>query len=153
MRRFTFQLDPVLAHRKRLEDEQQRLFAAAMQRVVEAERVRADYIARRDDMRARIRDGHGLMDADELRATYAHCDYLDRAIIAQHAVIEEARNLANVERVALLEKTRDKKVLETLRDRRRTSFETEQLLAEQRENDEINARRFDRASVTWETSS
>jgi flagellar FliJ protein len=152
-RRFSFQLDPVLAHRRRLEDAQLRVFAAAQQRVVDAEKLRDDYLSRREDMRARLRDGHAAMDADELRATYAHCAYLDRAIVAQQAVIAEARNLANAERAALLERTRDRKVLETLKQRRREAHDTEAAAAEQRENDEINSRRFDRASVIWETSS
>jgi flagellar export protein FliJ len=151
-RRFSFQLDPVLVHRQRLEDAQQRIFAAAQQRVVDAERARDDFIARRDDMRARLRDGHAAMDAEELRATYAHCDFLDRAIIAQQAAIAEARAVASIERAALLEKTRDTKVLETLKQHRREAHDADAAAAEQREIDETNSRRFDRASVTWETS-
>jgi flagellar biosynthesis chaperone FliJ len=45
-------------------------------------------------------------------------------------------------------------VLETIRARRHETFVLDGIAAEQRENDEINARRFDRATfVTRETSS
>ena len=146
MARFTFRLDPVLAHRQRLEDEQQVVLAAALHRVYDAEWLRNDFIARRDVMRARIVDGHAVMNADELRATYAHCDYLDRAIATQERVIAEARRVAASERTVLLEKTRDKKVLETLKTRRRESFDLDAAIVEQRENDEVNGRRFDRSA-------
>jgi flagellar export protein FliJ len=68
-------------------------------------------------------------------------------------VIEDVARLAAVERAALQERTRDKKILETLKGRRRETFDLAAALAEQRENDEINARRFDRATLSGETSS
>jgi flagellar FliJ protein len=151
MARFTFRLEPVLAHRQRLEDEQQVQFAAALARVVEVERMRDDFIARRTAMRERIRIDHAAMEADELRATYAHCDYLDREIVKWEGVLVQARKLADDERAILLERTKDKKILETLKERRRETFDLEAASIEQRETDEINARRFDRA-VTRETS-
>ena len=153
MARFAFRLDPVLEHRKRLEDEQHIVMAAAMQRIHDAEWSRAEYVARRDEMRERIRSGHAAMDSDELRATYAHCEFLDRAIVMQDRVIGEARRLAEGERAILLDKTRDKKILETLKEHRRATFELEAAATEQRENDEINARRFDRAVAARETPS
>ena len=153
MARFIFRLDPVLAHRRRLEDEQQIVFAAAMQRLYDAEWLRNDYVARRDAMRRRIQHGHAVMDADDLRAAYAHCEYLDRALATQDRVVAEARRLADAERDVLLEKTKDKKILETLRAHRREAFDRDVASLEQRETDEINARRFDRATAARETPS
>jgi flagellar export protein FliJ len=147
MARFSFRLDPVLAHRRRLEEEHQLVFAAAMQRVYDAEWLRNDYAARRDAMRGRIQHEHATMSVDELRAAYAHCEYLDRAIATQDRVVIEARRIADGERSALLEKAKDTKILETLRERRRNAFDLEAASIEQREMDEINARRFDRATL------
>jgi len=152
MARFSFRLDPVLAHRRRLEDEQQLVFATAMQRLVEAESLRNDYVARREAIGERIKHEHVAMSVDELRAAYAHCEYLDRAIETQKRVIAEARRIADGERAVLLEKTKDKKILETLREHRRIAFELENASLEQREIDEINARRFDRATFRETTS-
>jgi flagellar export protein FliJ len=147
MAQFTFPLDPVLQLRKRREDEQQVVFAAAMQRVYDAEWLLNDYRNRRDAMRARISAGHAVMSVDELRAAYAHCEYLDRAMGTQQGVVENLRRAAESERAALLEKTKEKKILETLREHRRVAFVLEADAAEQRENDETNARRFDRATA------
>jgi flagellar export protein FliJ len=150
---FAFRLDPVLGHRKRLEDAQQVVFAAALATLQAAEALRDDYIARRAAMRERLHEHHGEMDVIELRAAYAHCDFLDRSIVAQDVVIVQARVKVDRERLILVGKTQDKKVLEVLKERRRETYEAEASAAEQQESDEINARRYDRAITTWENPS
>src|SRR5580658_8477892 len=153
MPKFTFRLDPVLNYRQRLEDEQQIVFAAALSALRSAEAVRDDYIARRAEMRSRLLLHHGEMESVELRATYAHCDYLDRSIVKQGRVIEAARVVADQERAKLVLKSKDKKILATLKDRRRETFEFELAAQEQRESDDINSRAFDRATTYRETPS
>ena len=150
MPKFAFRLDPVLDHRQRLEDEQQIVLAAALSAQRSAEAQRDDYIARRTAMRERLYLHHEEMDGIELRATYAHCDFLDRSIVTQQRVVEEKRVQAEAERAKLIVKTQDKKVLSVLRDRRRETFESEAAATEQRESDEINSRSFDRVSTTRE---
>jgi flagellar export protein FliJ len=46
----------------------------------------------------------------------------------------------------LIEAARDRKVLETLKDRRREAYQLEAAQAEQRELDDQNARLFERAN-------
>jgi flagellar export protein FliJ len=146
MAKFAFRLDPVLDHRQRLEDEQHVHFAAALAVQVGAEKLRDDYIVRRTDMRARLLAKHADMDNIELRATYAHCDYLDRSIVAQEAIIEQAKVKTEHERAKLVLKVQDKKVLEVLKERRRETFASEANATEQRESDEINSRHYQRVS-------
>jgi flagellar protein FliJ len=153
MPKFAFRLDLVLDHRQRLEDEQQIVLAAAVSAQRSAEAQRDDYIARRGQMRERLVAHHNEMDSIELRATYAHCDFLDRSIVAQQRVVDEARAKADKERAKLVVKTKDKKVLSVLKDRRRETFESEAAAHEQRESDEINSRYFDRVTTIGETSS
>ena len=153
MPKFTFRLDPVLDHRQRLEDEQQVVLAAAVAAQLAAEMQRDDYIARRADMRERLLAHHADMDSIELRATYAHCDFLDRSIVAQQRVVDECRAKADEERAVLILKTKDKKILSTLKDRRRETFESEAAATDQRENDEINSRYFDRVTTLREIPS
>jgi flagellar FliJ protein len=148
MPKFTFRLDPVLDYRQRLEDEQQIIFAAALSALRSAEAVRDDCIARRADMRERLRLHHSEMESVDLRATYAHCDFLDRSIVAQQRVVDQAKIKADQERAKLVVKTTDKKVLSVLKDRRRETFESEAAASEQRESDEINSRYFDRLTTT-----
>ncbi|HEY5340759.1 MAG TPA: flagellar export protein FliJ [Candidatus Aquilonibacter sp.] len=153
MAKFAFRLDRVLDHRQRLEDEQQIVLGAALSALRAAEAVRDDYIARRGEMRERLLLHHGEMESVELRATYAHCDYLDRSIVAQQRVIDAARLQADRERATLVVKTKDKKVLAVLRERRRETFESEVAAIEQRESDEINSRSFDRLITSGEIPS
>ena len=147
MKGFRFRLDPVLGHRERVEHERAGEHARALAAQLAAERARDDAVrpARRD-ARASLRDGHAALDAETLRATYAHLGYLDRAIRAAQqradaCAAETARSQAR-----LIEAARDRKVLETLKDRRREAFAHEASLAEQRELDDQNARLFDRAN-------
>ncbi len=144
MARFRFTLQPVLEHRGRLEDEQQVVLAVALTHVRDAERYRDALIARRDAMRTELHLRHNQMDVVELRATYAHCEYLDREIVNQHAVVDRVRQAADLERAKLVEVTKDKKVLETLKTRRSEAFEAEAAAIEQNQLDDINARIFDR---------
>ena len=153
MAKFTFRLDPVLDYRQRLEDEQQIVLAAALAALRAAEAQRDDYVARRAEMRERLLSHHSEMQSVELRATYAHCDFLDRSIVAQQRVVDEARAKADQERAKLIVKTKDKKILATLKQRRREIFEFEAAAYEQRESDEINSRRFDRATTSGEIPS
>ena len=146
MARFTFNLDPVLEHRSRLEQEQQVVLAVALTKVRDAERYRDALIARREAMRAELDQRHARMDLVELRATYAHCEYLDREIVAQREVVDRVRRAADLEREKLVQVTKDKKVLETLKTRRREAFEVDAAAVEQNQLDDINARTFDRAS-------
>jgi flagellar FliJ protein len=150
MPKFAFRLDPVLDYRKRLEDQQQIVFAAALAELRAAEAARDDHIARRGEMHQRILTEHTKMNGFELQATYAHCDYLDRRIRAQQLVVNEVRVKVERERAKLVVKTTDKKILEVLKERRRETFEAEASAAEQHEGDELNARRFDRSPTSGE---
>jgi flagellar FliJ protein len=152
MAKFAFRLDPVLDHRQRIEDEQHVRFAAALALQVAAEQLRDDYIARRAEMRERLLKSHAEMNNIELRATYAHCDYLDRSIVAQQLVVEQTKAKTEAERAKLVLKVQDKKVLEVLKQRRREAFEFEANVTEQRESDEINSRHYQRIT-TWENPS
>jgi flagellar protein FliJ len=148
MPKFIFRLDPVLDYRQRLEDEQQVALAAAISALRSADALRDDYMNRRSEMRTRLLLHHSEMEGVELRATYAHCDFLDRSIVAQQKVVAEAKAKADVERAKLVVKTKDKKVLSVLKERRRETFDSEAAAVEQRENDEINSRYFDRLTTT-----
>ena len=148
---FVFNLEPVLAHRERLEKEQQLVLATALMKLRDAERYRDDLIARRDALRERLREHHADMDLAELRAAYAHCDYLDREIVAQYVVVGNLTQSADAERLKLVSATKDKRVLETLKTRRRETFEAEAATGERNALDDINARTFDRAQTQRET--
>ncbi len=145
MPKFAFRLDPVLGHRERVEQEKAGEHAQALSDQRAAERRRDDFISRRDAMRAQLSRDHAALDGETLRATYVHLDYLDRTIAAAQQRVEACVAEAERARLRLVDAAKDRKVLETLKQRRREAFELDASIADQRELDDLNARLYDRA--------
>ena len=145
MKGFRFRLDPVLAHRERVERERAGEHARRLADQLAAEADRDDLIARRDRARRSLLEDHGSLDGDRLRFTYAHLEYLDRAIISAQQRVDACAVETGHAHAALVAAAKDRKVLETLKERRKEAFQYETALAEQRELDDLNARLFDRA--------
>jgi flagellar export protein FliJ len=144
--RFRFRLDPVLGHRERLERERAGEHAKALAVQLAAEQARDELLARRDAARDRLLREHRTLDVIELRATYVHLEYVDRAIVTAGQRITAAEAETEQARQRLIVAARDRKVLETLKDRRREAFDLDEALAVQRETDDLNARAFERYS-------
>jgi len=147
MKKFAFALQPVLEHRERIEDEKQQVVAMRQRAVDEAER---DLRRLDDEFRTNsteLRTKHKDLDADELRLFYAHLQYIDRCIVAQIRVVAERRVELDRARTDLLAASKDRKVVEKLKDRRREAHVLEEMRLEQNELDDTNARRYSRAHV------
>ena len=143
--KFRFRLDPVLGQRERVEQERTGDHARALAQQLAAQRMYDDIVERRDDLRVRLMREHAHFDAETLRSSYTHLDYLDRAILAAQQRVDACLAATELARVRLVEAARDRKVLETLKERRREAFQLDVALADQRELDDQNARLFDRA--------
>ena len=142
--RFRFRLEPVLEHRKRIEDEKQ-------QRLADCEReLRAaqDELARLNGEYKRfsgaLRDRHRELAAEELRWHYSHLGYLDRRMVAQHATIAELRAAADRARAELIDASKDRKIMDRLKERRFEAHRALEAGLEQKELEESNARRYSR---------
>ena len=148
MARFRFRLDPVLDQREHAENERAADHARALADQLTAQRVHDELLDKRDALRGQLLAEHAAFDAETLRATYAHLDYLDRALAASQQRVDAC--LAETERARerLVDAAKDRKVLSTLKDRRRETFDRDAALAEQRELDDANARAFERIHHT-----
>ena len=147
MKRFSFPLQPVLDHRKRIEDEKQLVVAQRKRALDEGER---ELTRLNDEFRlhaAMLRDKHKKLETRELQSIYAHLQFLDRCIVAQIRIVAERRVALDRARAELLEASKEKKVVEKLKERRRETFVLEEQRVEQKELDDNNARRFGRAHV------
>ena len=147
MKKFRFALQPVLDHRKRIEDEKQLIVAQRKRAFDEAERELARL---NDEFRlhaAMLRDEHKRLEIRELQSIYAHLQFLDRCIVAQIRIVAERRVALDRARADLLEASKEKKVVEKLKERRREIFVVEEQRVEQKELDDGNARRFGRVQV------
>jgi len=143
--KFKFALEPVLSHRERIEHERAAEHSRALEEQLRAERSRDELCTKRDHLRDRLVGEHASFDVETLRSTYLHLDYLDRAIVAAQQRCDACAAETERARARLVDAAKDRKVLETLKDRRREAFELEASLAEQRELDDQNARAFERA--------
>jgi flagellar protein FliJ len=143
-KRFVFTLAPVLEHRKKIEDEKQQVLAerrrAADAAEAELARLNGDF----RDSSDKLRSGHAHLDAEELRLHYGHLQFLDRLITAQIRVVAERRVALDRARVDLLAASKERKVVEKLKERRYEAYVSETLRIEQNELDDGNARRYGR---------
>lgn len=147
MKKFAFALQPVLDHRKRIEDEKQLVVAQRKRALDDAER---ELERLNEEFRlhaAMLRDKHKKLETRELQSIYAHLQFLDRCIVAQIRIVAERRVALDRARAELLEASREKKVVEKLKERRREAYAIEEQRVEQKELDDGNARRFGRAQV------
>lgn len=142
--KFKFALEPVLSHRERVEHERAGEHSRALENQLRAERTRDELCTKRDALRARLVGEHTSFDVETLRSTYLHLDYLDRAILAAQQRCDGCARETERARQRLVDAAKERKVLETLKDRRREAFELDAALAEQRELDDQNARAFER---------
>lgn len=141
MRQFKFNLRPVLEQRERIEDDKQQAFAARQMELKAAQ----DELARLNGEFKRystaLHDGHATLTSDELRRHYAHLEYLDRCMVMQHALISQLRAAVEKARKELVEASKERKVIEKLKDKRLEEHQAREAAFEQKELDDSNARR------------
>ncbi|HVS45553.1 MAG TPA: flagellar export protein FliJ [Verrucomicrobiae bacterium] len=145
MRKFTFGLQTVFDHRRRIEDERQ-LTLAEKQRHLEKVQARLEEL--NGEFRSHsevLRRDHRALSTEDLRLHYGHLDYLDRAIAAQIRVVAERRAAIECARIDLLVASKDRKMMEKLKAHRFEAHQDEERRIEQEELDDGNARRYDQA--------
>ncbi|HET9095467.1 MAG TPA: flagellar export protein FliJ [Candidatus Baltobacteraceae bacterium] len=147
MGKFKFTLEPVLDHRERIEDEKQQVLAERSRELKAAE----DELARLNGEFKRystaLREDHAKLTSEELRWHYAHLEYLDRCMTMQHGIIFQRRAAVERARADLVTASKDRKVIEKLKDRRLEEHQAFEAAQEQKELDDTNNRRFARTDV------
>src|SRR5579872_6307270 len=141
MPRFVFRLDPVLRQRERVEEAKKQLLAAAQRKLAEAETQRQALRTRRESIARELISRHKDLDGETLRLTYAHLDFLARELSSADFQVAICAQAVDEARAVLVRATKDRKILDRLRERQREAFELEQARIEQRELDDANARR------------
>jgi flagellar FliJ protein len=143
--RFKFALEPVLDHRERIEDEKQQMLAERQRELKVAEDELARMNAEFKRYSTALREDHAKLSSDELRWHYAHLEYLDRCMTMQHGVIYQCRAAVDRARADLASASKDRKVIEKLKDRRFEEYQAVLAAQEQKDLDDTNNRRHDRS--------
>jgi flagellar FliJ protein len=146
MAKFKFQLEPVLDHRERIEDEKQQVLGQRRRELKAAENELARLNREFKKYSGALREDHKHLSSEELRWHYAHLEYLDRCMTLQHGVILQRRAAVDAARNDLVAASKDRKVMEKLKDRRFEEHQAFEALQEQKELDDANNRR--QGSVT-----
>jgi len=144
--RFVFRLAPVLRHRERIEEEKKQLLATAQRALAQAEEQRQQLRDRREALAMELIVEHRKLDAEGLRLAYGHLDFLAREITAADWHVANCVRAVDQAREVLVRATKDRKILDRLRERQKEAFDREQLRLEQRDLDDANSRRYDRIS-------
>lgn len=142
MARFVFRLAPVLRYRERIEDEKKLMLAGEQRKLAEAEAERNALKSRREALAREMVSGHKRFDAETLRMTYAHLDFLAREINVADWRVATCVQAVNAAREALVRASKDRKILDRLRERARENFNREEQRVEQRDLDEANSQRY-----------
>src|SRR5579883_3497771 len=77
MKKFKFTLAPVLEHRERIEEEKQQVLAARLAELAAAQNELARLNGEFKRYSTSLRDGHKTLTSQQLRAHYAHLEFLD----------------------------------------------------------------------------
>ncbi len=145
MNRFVFKLEPLYDYRQRLEEASQREFSEALLLLEEEERklieLQNSYIKGCEDL-DRLKEEGGQ--AEELGMYGAYFYGLKKHISEQQQIIESARQLFEARRSELEEATKEKKVVETLKEKSYDQYVKDLDKAEQKENDDLVSSRFKR---------
>ncbi len=147
MKKFVFTLQPVLDQRQRVEDEKQQIVAQRQRSLDEAEGELKRLNTEFRQSSERLRNAHRDLNAEDLRLHYAHLSFLDRTIVAQIQIVAERRVALDRARADLLAASKERKVVEKLKDRRHEAYVAEASRIEQNALDDSNARRHARRII------
>jgi flagellar FliJ protein len=147
MKKFKFNLEPVRDLRQRIEEEKQQILGERERELQAAENELAHLNSEFKRYSAALRHGHKSLTSDELRSHYAHLEYLDRCITMQHGVVLQRRTAVERARADLVEASKERKVIEKLKDKRLEEHRALEAVIEQKELDDANNRRTVRGNI------
>jgi flagellar FliJ protein len=144
MPRFRFRLQMVLEHRARIERDKQGILAAKQRDLQVAQDrlagLNEDYVRTGEELRLK----HAELDTNELYNYYSYLDYVLRGIRSSEERVAACEAEVEYAQRILAEARKQKKILELLKERRRETFDADMLAMEQRDLDDLNARRYGR---------
>jgi flagellar protein FliJ len=142
--KFQFSLEPLLEWRTRVEREKERDFAASRSLVGDCEReLNALAESYRECATLLAASAHAGRSA-ELRLRDAHLRCLEAAMAKTHVRHRELQTACEAARGALVSASRERRIIEKLKERRQLEFSAEEARREELELDESNARQHER---------
>lgn len=145
MKRFVFNLESLYEHRQRAEEACQREFVEANLKLQSEER-------RLDEFKAQYRNSGLEMDAlkekgasaNELEMHHAYLGGLKKQMISQEALVSKHYKIVEKKRAELVEASRNKKVMEIMKEKSLSAHMLKENRREQKEADDLTSARLRR---------
>jgi flagellar FliJ protein len=143
MKKFRFRLQVLLKAKEHIEREKQKEHATALKQVYDQRRRQGEVSRHKLDTIDRQR--HRLSDRLSVAGMLIHARYvnkLKRDLLAGDELLRAFQKMAGEKHQALLKASKERKVFEKLRDRRRRHFDEKVRMLTTKENDEIAINSF-----------
>jgi len=134
-------LQRLVKHRERLERLQEGELASALRLYRRREEALTESLDNRESLLATVSPA-GPLEVADAEAAMAYLRRVDREILARRAALQHSASDVEEERTELLARRRDRKAIETLRDRRLEEERIERNRAQLRFIDELAATRW-----------
>jgi len=141
MKKNTFRLNNVLEYRERLEEEAQQQLARIDRRLAAEEATLSALETDFADLTDMLRSSHHTLSSDDLRMHYARVDFLARSIRTHEVTIMNVKMEQEAARAELLKAAKNRRMLETLKERHDRSHSAETIRLEHAYLDDANGRR------------
>lgn len=149
MKKYQFKLEPLLNHRRFVEDIRQKTFADVEKKVAEAKHIEKcleeEHLRRAEELKEKMQAPRPASE-NALYATYLTS--LSKRIEEQRQQVQAAEKERDEKRSALLEAVKNRKTLERLKEVRTDQYEQIQLKKEQEFTDEIGIQQHNRKTVS-----
>ncbi|MGB4008599.1 MAG: flagellar export protein FliJ [Bacillota bacterium] len=146
---FTFKLQPVLDHRRRLEDQAKQEFAKAQSRELEARQVLADmewnFGEGQSEMAEAARDD---IDLAEVSACQRYLNRLRTAMLEQNDLVATLHLTSEEKRTGVVDGMKARKIVEKLKEKEYEQYMVDINRLEQKQTDELATTRHGR-SKKW----
>lgn len=142
---FKFKLQSILEHKKKVEEEEQRVLARLKEiQRKEQEKMELLKMTKVTEMEALVeKSAQGFLNVSEIQMYHVHLKRLDREIADQEMVLQRMAAEVEDQRQRLIQASQDKKTYEKLKEKHKTSFESAIEEEERKFIDELATMRYD----------
>jgi len=149
MEKYNFKLEPLLNHRRFVEDVRQKAFTDVQKKVSESRHIakclEEEHVRQAEELKKKMQDPQPASE-NVLYATYLTS--LSNRIDEQRQRVQAAEKERDEKKSALLEAVKNRKTIERLKEVRADQFEQFQLKKEQEFSDEIGIQQHNRKTVS-----
>jgi flagellar FliJ protein len=145
VKQFNFQLEPVLAYRRLIEDGEEEKLRGIQAAILKTQQTREDLGTQIELCGKNLEErSHGAIDMDEIRSVTRYLDKLREELVRTSQTLQKLEQDRKSQLATLLEARKDREVVEKLREDRLSDYRKETKAVEQKLLDELSVTQFGR---------